>query len=123
MTAPTPVAESLLAKGDFAKAEDRFKAAVELDPKSAAAQLGLGRSRARQNRFDEAAVNFRKAAELDATFSDSLLELAARLFFRRCVRVRVDDPLRITRGTRGEPDERRRSCGSSGHVQDAGREV
>jgi tetratricopeptide (TPR) repeat protein len=71
------LADALLAAGDFAKAEQQFVAAGKLDPKSAAVELGLGRSRARQDRLEEAAVNFRKAAELDPSFKDSVLELAS----------------------------------------------
>ncbi|RPI12468.1 MAG: hypothetical protein EHM65_05935, partial [Acidobacteriales bacterium] len=62
------LADALLAAGDFAKAEQQYMAAGRLDPKSAAVELGLARSRARQDRLEEAAVNFRRAAELDQSF-------------------------------------------------------
>lgn len=70
-------AEALLETGDAAKAEPVYVEALKLDPKSAGAELGLGRALARQQRLDEAAPHFRKAAELDPTFRDVLLELAA----------------------------------------------
>ncbi|HWB97646.1 MAG TPA: tetratricopeptide repeat protein, partial [Bryobacteraceae bacterium] len=70
------LAEALLASGDFAKAEESYRVAQELDPKSAATELGWARAIARQNRLEEAAPHFRKAAELDPSFKDALLELA-----------------------------------------------
>jgi protein O-GlcNAc transferase len=71
------LAEALFAGGNPQKAEEYYKTASELDSKSAAAQLGLARSRARQKRVEEAAPGFLKAAELDPSYTDSLLELAA----------------------------------------------
>jgi tetratricopeptide (TPR) repeat protein len=71
------LAEALLGAGEFAKAEEHYLAACKLDPKSAAAEAGLGRARARQNRLDEAGGSFRKAAELDAGYRDALLELGS----------------------------------------------
>jgi protein O-GlcNAc transferase len=70
-------AEALREAGQADKAERYYKAAIEADPKSAVAELGLARSVAKQNRLDEAAPHFRKAAELDPAFRDALLELAA----------------------------------------------
>ncbi len=71
------LAEALLAAGEYAKAEQYFLAAGKLDPKSAPAEAGLGRARARQKRLEEAASDFRKAAELDPAYKDELLELAS----------------------------------------------
>jgi len=70
------LAEALLASGNAAQAEQHYQAAVEIDPKSAVAELGLARAQARQQRLSDAARHFRKAAELDASFNDALLELA-----------------------------------------------
>src|SRR5437867_1477308 len=67
------------AAGQFAQAEENYKAAAELDPKSPAAQLGLAHSQARQKRLPEAAEHFRRAAVLDASYKDGLLELASLL--------------------------------------------
>ena len=72
-------ADALLASGDFPKAEENYKAASEMDPKSAAAQLGLAHAQSRQKRLTEAAEHFRQAAALDASYKDGLLELAALL--------------------------------------------
>jgi len=71
------LAEALLAAGQWERAEKEFQAAVQLNSKSAAAERGLGRALARQKRLDEAAPHFRKAAELDPSSRDSLLELAS----------------------------------------------
>src|SRR2546427_5780858 len=69
-------ADSLLDAGILAKAEENYKVAAELDPKSPAAQLGLAHAQARQ-RLPEAAEHFRKAAGLDPSYKDGLLELAS----------------------------------------------
>src|SRR5262249_25801677 len=71
------LANALLEAGDFAKAEENYMVAVELDPKSAAAELGMGRAQARQSRLPEAAGHFHRAASLDPSFRDSLFELAS----------------------------------------------
>jgi len=70
------LAEALLAAGEFSGAEQYYVAAGKLDPKSAAVEAGLGRARARQKKLEEAAVDFRKAAELDPSYRNELLELA-----------------------------------------------
>jgi tetratricopeptide (TPR) repeat protein len=70
------LAEALLASGDPAGAEEQYKLALEIDPKAAAAEVGLARAMVWQDRLDDAAPHFRKAAELDAEFKDALLELA-----------------------------------------------
>ena len=71
------LAEAQLAGGDTAKAEQSYRAALEVDGKSAAAQLGLGRALEREGKLADAAPHFRQAAELDAGYHDALLELAA----------------------------------------------
>ncbi|MBM3811006.1 MAG: tetratricopeptide repeat protein [Acidimicrobiia bacterium] len=71
------LAEALLAKGDYAGAEKHFLSAAGLDNKSAAAQSGLGRAIARQNRLKEAEAALRQAAALDPAYRDGLLELAS----------------------------------------------
>lgn len=70
-------AEAELGAGEFEKAEARYRAALAADPKSAAAELGLGRSQIKQSRLQDGAAHVRKAAEMDAAFRDGLLELAA----------------------------------------------
>jgi tetratricopeptide (TPR) repeat protein len=71
------LAKALLESGDFAKAEESYKIAAGMDPKSAAAQLGWAHAQARQNRLPEAAEHFRQSAALDASYRDTLLELAS----------------------------------------------
>ena len=70
-------AQALLESGDAAKAEEQYRAALDLDAKSAAAELGLAHARVKQGRLDDAAPHFRAAAQLDPDYRDSLLELAA----------------------------------------------
>jgi tetratricopeptide (TPR) repeat protein len=70
--------EALYAANDPAKAEPYFRAALDADPKSAAAESGLALALAGQSKpLDEAAPHFRKAAELDPDRRDALLQLAA----------------------------------------------
>ena len=71
------LADALLAAGESAKAEQQYLAAGKLNSKSAEVELGLGRSRARQARMEEAKANFRKAAELNPAYRTALLEMAA----------------------------------------------
>ena len=71
------LAEAQLAIGDAMKAEQSYRAALDLDPKSAGAHLGLARALAGENRLADAAPQFRQAAELDPQYHDSLLELAS----------------------------------------------
>jgi tetratricopeptide (TPR) repeat protein len=68
-----------LATAEFSKAEEHYRAAAGINAKSAAAELGLARAQASQNRLADAAEHFRKAAELDPGYSDALLELAGLL--------------------------------------------
>src|SRR5205823_5946658 len=70
-------AEALLQTGTAAAAEPQYGRAIELDPKSAAAQLGLARAQVLQDRLPEAAEHFQQAAALDSNYKDALLELAA----------------------------------------------
>ena len=67
--------EALFASGD-AGAGAAFKNALEIDGQSAGAHSGLGRSLAKAGQLREAAPHYRKAAELDASYQDLLLELA-----------------------------------------------
>src|SRR4029077_6161600 len=71
------LAATLLGAGDFAKAEQAYTTALEIDPKSPDAELGLAHALAKQNRLDPAAVHFKKAAELNPSYRDDLLELAS----------------------------------------------
>src|ERR1051326_9096381 len=57
------LAEALLAAGDNVKAEENYKAAGEINPKSAGVELGLAHAAAQQNRLSDAAPHFHKAAE------------------------------------------------------------
>jgi Tfp pilus assembly protein PilF len=70
------LAEAQLQTGEPVKAEESYRLARELDPKSAGAQLGMARALARQGRLADAAPYFRQAAQLDANYRDALLELA-----------------------------------------------
>jgi tetratricopeptide (TPR) repeat protein len=70
------LAEAQLASGDAGKAEESYRLALGVNPKSAAAELGLARALARQDRLADAVPHFRQAAALDAGYRDALLELA-----------------------------------------------
>ncbi|MGI8988965.1 MAG: tetratricopeptide repeat protein [Bryobacteraceae bacterium] len=70
-------AEAELGADEFEKAEAHYQTALTANPKSAAAELGLGRSQVKQNRLADGALHIRKAAEMDPAFRDGLLELAA----------------------------------------------
>jgi len=70
------LATALLGTGDFVKAEQVYTVALGLDPKSPDAELGLAHALAGQNKLDDAAAHFKKAAELNAGYRDDLLELA-----------------------------------------------
>lgn len=71
------LAEAQLESGSPESAEASYRRALDLDGKSAACELGLGRSLARQEKLAEAAPHYRRAAELDAQYRESLLELAS----------------------------------------------
>src|SRR5579863_7846417 len=70
-------AQALYETGDFAQAEQYYRAAAELDPVSAAAYSGLGRSLLKQSKVVEAAGHLLMAGQLDPQYKDDLLELAA----------------------------------------------
>jgi tetratricopeptide (TPR) repeat protein len=70
------LAESQLQTGDAAKAEESFRAALGMNPKSAGAELGWGRALAKLDRLSDAAPHFQQAATLDPQYKDALLELA-----------------------------------------------
>jgi tetratricopeptide (TPR) repeat protein len=70
------LAEAQLGVGDAAKAEENYRTALGVNPKSAATELGLARALARLDRPADAVPHFRQAAALDAGFHDALLELA-----------------------------------------------
>jgi tetratricopeptide (TPR) repeat protein len=69
--------EALLGSGDAAKAEQAYTAALAIDPKAPAAELGLAHALAKQEHLDDAASHFKKAAELNVSYRDDLLELAS----------------------------------------------
>lgn len=69
-------AQALFDTGDLAQAEPRYRAAVEADPGSAAAQSGLAHILLKESKLAEAAEHFRSASSLDPHYHDGLLELA-----------------------------------------------
>jgi tetratricopeptide (TPR) repeat protein len=70
------LATAQLGAGDFTKAEQTYIAALAIDPKSPDAELGLAHALAGENKLEDAAAHFKKAAELNAGYRDDLLELA-----------------------------------------------
>lgn len=70
------LATALLGAGDFAKAERSYTAALGIDPQSPDAELGLAHALAGENKLDDAAVHFKKAAQINANYRNDLLELA-----------------------------------------------
>ncbi len=70
------LAEAQSGTGALAQAEQSYEAALQLDGKSAGAELGLARVLAREGKTADAAPHFRKAAALDPEYRDGLLELA-----------------------------------------------
>jgi tetratricopeptide (TPR) repeat protein len=70
------LAESQLQTGDYSHAEESYKLATALDPKSAGAQLGLAQSLVQQGKPADSEPYFRKAAELEPKYRDYLLQLA-----------------------------------------------
>lgn len=70
------LAQAQLDAGLFDAAEASFRRALELDPKSAASELGLAQALVRQEKLPDAAPHYRKAAELDPQYREALLELA-----------------------------------------------
>jgi tetratricopeptide (TPR) repeat protein len=71
------LAEAQLDTGALETAEAGYRRALELDPKSAPAELGLAQALARQQKLAEAAPHFEQAAHLDPRYHDRLLELAS----------------------------------------------
>ncbi|MCE5347982.1 MAG: OmpA family protein [Bacteroidales bacterium] len=53
---------------NFAKAENELKQAINIDKKFLEAYMMLGELMAKQNRYQEAAENFRKAVQIDSLF-------------------------------------------------------
>ena len=70
------LAESQLQTGDAAKAEESYRAALAVNPKSAAVELGLAHSLTKLDRLADAVPHFQQAATLDPNYKDALLELA-----------------------------------------------
>jgi len=71
------LAEAQLQSGMADQAVENYRLAAELDPQSAAAELGWGRALAHQGQLDQAAPHFRLAIQRDPRYHDALLELAA----------------------------------------------
>jgi Tfp pilus assembly protein PilF len=67
------LAEALAAAEQHAPAEQQFRLALEIDPKSAQALAGLGRALLRQDKLKEAEPVLRQAGD-----ADGMLELASR---------------------------------------------
>ena len=70
------LADALFDSGASAPAAAAYRAALEINTKSAPAETGLARSEVRNGNLQEAEAHFRKAAELDPTLKDAILELA-----------------------------------------------
>ena len=70
------LAQCQLDGGDAAHAEENYRAALKLNPKSAGAELGLAHALARQQKLADAADHFHQAAVIDPAYRDGLLELA-----------------------------------------------
>ncbi len=69
--------EALLAAGD-ARAADAFRAAIGADAKSAPAEFGLAQALVRESKIADAVPHFRRAAELDPAYEDSLLTVGSQ---------------------------------------------
>jgi tetratricopeptide (TPR) repeat protein len=72
-------AHALEGAGKAEQAIALYQRAVELDPNSAEATLGLGRTLARAGRFDEAERHYRQAAAIDPSLDGQMLEFAEML--------------------------------------------
>jgi Tfp pilus assembly protein PilF len=70
------LAEAQIETGALEKAADNYRAALAIDPKSAAAELGWAHALAQQGNLTDAAAHFRQAVQIDPRYHDSLLELA-----------------------------------------------
>jgi len=71
------LAEAELQTGDYAKAEENYKRALAIDPKSAGANLGMAQALVQQGRLDDAAPFFRTAAGIQPNYRDYLLQLGS----------------------------------------------
>jgi Tfp pilus assembly protein PilF len=71
------LAQALLDSHQFPEAEAQFNAVLAMGTPTATAELGLAQSMARQGRVADADPHYRKAAALDPSYKDALLELAA----------------------------------------------
>ena len=65
-----------LAASNSDQAVEAYQDALKIDPKSAAAELGLARVLVRRKEIAGAAPHFERAAEIDPAYGDALLELA-----------------------------------------------
>lgn len=70
------LAQCQLETGDGPRAETNYRAAIELNPKSAGAELGLAHALVAQHKIADSAEHFHKAAAIDPSYRDGLLELA-----------------------------------------------
>jgi tetratricopeptide (TPR) repeat protein len=70
------LAEAEAQAGALDRAEASYRRAIELDPKSAAAESGLGRLLARESKLADASPHYRQAASLDPKYRSWMLELA-----------------------------------------------
>jgi lipopolysaccharide biosynthesis regulator YciM len=67
---------SLMKKKDWAKAQEKLQAAVDLYPKYAVAWVELGRTQAEQGHDDEAKQSLKKALDADSRFLPAYQEMA-----------------------------------------------
>jgi len=70
------LAEAQLESGSLDEALAGYRLALEIDPKSGGAELGIGRALARQQNLADAEPHYRQAAALDPKLRPWLLELA-----------------------------------------------
>lgn len=71
------LAEALAASG--ADPEGAYREVLTLDPKSAPAQLGLGRALAKQAKWEDSIAAYQSAAALEPQYKDTLGEIAQQL--------------------------------------------
>ena len=70
--------------GQIQEAANSYRKAIELDPRGAAAYLGLGSAQRAQGRLQEAEATLRRATEIAPGFSLAHFELARTLQTRGC---------------------------------------
>jgi len=70
------LAESQLQTGDYSDAEENYRHALELDAKSAGANLGLAQALVQEGRLADADPYFRQAGRLEPSYREYLLQLA-----------------------------------------------